>query len=257
MTEPHVYRNGPVGCLLVHGFTGSPNELLELGTFLAEQNLTVSIPTLPGHGTYSADLFNYTWRDWFECVKQAHADLTQTCKEVFVCGMSMGGTLALHLAAHRPLAGVVSLSAPVRFPGWQKLAARYLKGVVKYRKKRGGEDVRDTSAREWLGSYRRYPLYAVDQLFQLVDHVRQDLPEIEQPILVVHSRQDHTIDFGNAQLIFDSVRSQDRQKLELERSYHVVTVDVEKEKVQAAVLAFIRSHARVLKTRRRKKAAAA
>ncbi|MFQ5771366.1 MAG: alpha/beta hydrolase, partial [bacterium] len=184
MAINHFYENGPVGCLLVHGFTGSPNELVELGEFLACKKLTVSIPTLPGHGTHAGDLFNYTWQDWFDCVKAAHLELQNTCEEVFVCGLSMGGTLALHLAAHKPVQGVISLAAAVDFPHWQKLAARSLKGIIKFRHKKGGEDVREQAAKAKLGSYQRYPLYAVDQLFQLIDHVRADLSELTRPILI-------------------------------------------------------------------------
>lgn len=242
------YKQGPVGCLLIHGFTGSPREHLELADFLKSKKLTVSIPTLPGHGTHSADLFNYTWRDWFNCVKDAHHEMQTVCKEIFVCGLSMGGTLALHLAAHKPVQGVISLSGAVAFPQWKKIGAKYLKNVIKFRHKKKGEDVYDQSARPKLGSYQRYPLYAVAQLFQLIDHARDDLPEITQPILIIHSRNDHTVDFSNAQIIFDSVSSAQKYKIDLERSYHVITVDVDKEKIKHEILNFIQTHSRLLKT---------
>ena len=54
-----------VGCLLIHGFSGSPRELLGLRHYLESAGVTVSLPTLPGHDTSPADMFNYTWQDWF------------------------------------------------------------------------------------------------------------------------------------------------------------------------------------------------
>ncbi|NIR49475.1 alpha/beta fold hydrolase [candidate division KSB1 bacterium] len=254
MPTNNFYKNSPVGCLLVHGFTGSPNELLELGGFLARKNVTVSIPTLPGHGTYSGDLFNYTWKDWFACVKAAFHELEQNCKEMFVCGLSMGGTLALHLAAHKPVHGVISLAGAVEFPIWQKVGAKYLKNTIKFYKKRDREDVLDRAVKEQLDSYDRYPLYAVDQLFRMMDHVREDLSEISQPILIMHSRKDHTVDFSNSEVIYNSVSSADKRKIDLKDSYHVITVDVEKERVQNEVFRFLDDHSELLKARSSKEA---
>ena len=244
MPANHFIKRGPAGCLLLHGFTASPNELLPLGKHLSRLGVTVSIPTLPGHGTHAADLFNYTWRDWFECAKAAYAKLAVECEEVFACGLSMGGALALHLAAHRPVQGVVALSAPVQFVGWKKQAVQMLGRVVRFRRKRDGEDVRDQAAKEKLGSYRRYPYYSVEQLFEMVEHVRADLPEIVQPILIMHSRQDHTVPFENADVIYELVSSVEKRLVALSESYHIITVDVEKEKVRSEIVQFLRAHAR-------------
>lgn len=237
-------KENRLGCLLIHGFTGSPNELMDLGEFLRSHNITVSIPTLPGHGTQPTDLFKVTWQDWFDCVRDAYTELRQQCEEVFVCGMSMGGALVLLLASQEDVDGVIALSAPVTFPRWQKLAARYLKRILKYRHKSDGEDVRDSSAKPKLSSYQMYPIYAVDQLFRLVDAVRDRLPKITQPILIMHSRQDHTVAFSNSATIFEHVSSQDKRKVDLQESYHVITVDVEHKRVQQEVLEFIQSHSK-------------
>jgi carboxylesterase len=252
MSTSHLFKKGPVGCLLVHGFTGSPNELLELGEYLSKNNITVSLPLLPGHGTYSADLLNYTWRDWFECVKGSYHELIGMCEEVYVAGLSMGGTLALHLAAHYSVRGVISMSAAIKLPTWKKVLAKNLSGIIKFRKKRGGEDVRDESAKSQLASYQRYPLKAVDQLFQLLDHVREDLPEISAPILVLHSKYDNTVPFSNSDLIYHSVGSPDKRKVELEKSYHVITVDFDKQKLKGEVFDFIKSHSTILETKSKK-----
>lgn len=225
---------------MIHGFTGSPNELLELGQWLAQKNLTAAIPTLPGHATHSADMFNYTWRDWVAAVAAAYRELQAACEEVFVCGLSMGGALALHLAANTPaIRGVIALSAPAQFPAWKKIAVQALKRIKKFRYKKGGEDVHDVSTRPRLGSYRRYPYYAVDQLFQLLDRVRNELPKVTQPILIIHSRKDHTIPFSNSEIIFRLVSSTDKRKVDLTESYHIITVDVEKEKVWQEIANFI------------------
>jgi len=247
MPHNHFFKNGPVGCLMIHGFTGSPNELLELGEWLAGKKITVSIPTLPGHATHSADMFNYTWRDWVAAVEAAYQELQTDCKEAFVCGLSMGGALALRLAANTPsIQGVITLSAPAQFPPWKKIAVWALIKVRKFHYKKGGEDVHDVTTRPRLGSYRRYPYYAVDQLFQLVDHVREELQKVTQPLLIIHSRKDHTIPFPNSEMIFNLVSSSDKRKVDLSKSYHIITVDFEKERVWEEILNFIKTHSEIL-----------
>ena len=235
-------KKGQVGCLLIHGFTGSPEELSDLGDFLAGQGISVSLPILPGHGTHSADLFNYTWHDWFSCVKSAYLKLKGECKEIFVCGLSMGGTLALLLAAHEFVQGVMVLSAVVEFPKWQKMGVRVFKNVAKFRYKSNGSDIRDLSAKGRSSNYLRYPYYAIDQLFELVEHTRNELGEIEVPVLIIHSRKDHTINFSNSETIYRLINSKEKRKIDLEESYHIITVDVEKEVVKQEVLRFIQQY---------------
>ena len=85
--EP-VFREGnKTGVLLLHGFTGSPYEMKELGAHLEEKGYTVSIPLLKGHGTTPGDLIGCNWYDWFEdskkrclnCVKHAAMLLLSAC----------------------------------------------------------------------------------------------------------------------------------------------------------------------------------
>src|SRR4029453_16615399 len=100
------------GCLLVHGFTGTPQNVRPLGDFLARRGLTVLAPRLAGHGT-SVDEFEKTGpEDWISTVEGGLDQLKKTCSSVFVIGISMGGTLAMHLAATRgaDLAGAASIN---------------------------------------------------------------------------------------------------------------------------------------------------
>src|ERR1700685_394618 len=73
--EPCEAAGGPVGVLLCHGFTGSPQALRPWAEYLADQGLTVSLPRLPGHGTTWQDLARTGWRDWFAEVDVAFGKL--------------------------------------------------------------------------------------------------------------------------------------------------------------------------------------
>jgi carboxylesterase len=97
-----------------------------------------------------------------------------------------------------------------------------------------------------LASYQKYPLYAAEQFFQLLDHVRGDLPEVTQPILIMHAKNDHSVAFSNSTIIFDEIGSTEKWKIDLEESYHIVTVDVEQELVKQEMLNFIKTHSKIL-----------
>ena len=99
--EPLELPGGPVGVVLSHGFTGTPQSVRPWAEHLAAAGLSVSVPLLPGHGTRGQDLNATGWDDWYGAVERSFADLRGRCDTVFVMGLSMGGTLTLRLAELR------------------------------------------------------------------------------------------------------------------------------------------------------------
>src|SRR5687767_4344740 len=104
--------DGPVGCLLIHGFTGCPQSLRPVGDYLAERGLAVEGIRLPGHGTTWEDLNARRSDEWIAAVDAGFEKITEGRNKVFVVGLSFGGTLMLDLAARRPdkIAGLVSIA---------------------------------------------------------------------------------------------------------------------------------------------------
>ncbi len=100
-------------CLLLHGFAGSPFEIASLAPGLRALGCTVEVPTLPGHGTSIADFRTTFFKDWFGHAEQRFLALNSIYTKVIVMGFSMGGGLALHLAAKYDMAGLVTLAAPL------------------------------------------------------------------------------------------------------------------------------------------------
>jgi len=234
---------GPVGVLLVHGFTGSPQSIRGLGEHLAEAGLRVVGMRLPGHATTWEDLDTKTSEDWANAVVRAFDDMRSECEELFVGGFSFGAALALDLASRRSddIAGLVSLSGfvstkdPLRFlaPIIPKLV-RSIKGV--------GNDICDEDAREIC--YDRFPTTAGLSMLRFIRRVRSQLSAVRCPLLVIHSRSDHTATPHNAELIINGVASADKELVWLERSYHVITLDYDRDEVFARTLEFIRSRSR-------------
>ena len=100
--EPFAFPGGDVGCLLVHGFTGNPSSMRPMGEYLAGQGFTVVGPRLKGHGTRVEDMFDNTYQDWIASAEAGLDEIRKQCRTVFVAGLSMGATLAMHLACSHP-----------------------------------------------------------------------------------------------------------------------------------------------------------
>ena len=227
------------GVLLIHGFTGSPGEMAWLGEELSERGFRTSLPVLCGHNDRPEQLAECTYKDWIRDAERALVPLRQQCSHVFVIGLSMGGALALHLAAHHAFDGVVTLAAPLQLSKIQEWTARILHPIYRWRKKRSGPDIRDKQQVPEFRSYDRYPLVAAVQLFKLLKSVRSDIHRITMPILILHSREDHTVPIENARQIYAAVQSRQKKLRLLERSYHILPRDVEKQSVRDEIITFI------------------
>ena len=230
----------------VHGFTGSPYEMRYLGEQLARAGYTVAGPRLPGHGTTLEALDRTRWEDWANAVERETDAMSASCRRVVVVGQSLGGLLALHLAARRPaLAAVVSLAAPLWLGGLSGRIARWLAQPQVARRipripKLGGSDVLDARARAENPSYPAFPTRALGQLLAFMPIVDAVLPQITAPVLVVHATHDHTAPVACAQRIAERARA--RRVCILPRSFHLIAIDVERALVAAEVTAFIRAH---------------
>jgi carboxylesterase len=230
--EPLFIKGNETGILFIHGFTASPYEGRAMARWLHDKSgLTVSVPLLPGHGTRPDDLRDKTWKDWYQYCEDKLVELKENCRYVFVCGQSLGAALALRLAAHHTFQGVICLAGAVFLKDWRLVLLPLARKMVTYHYKSKGPDIRDKSLKEEIPNYSKYPVRSVDQLLQLFEQVRKDLPNITIPALLIHSRKDRTIHFSNLKYIYDHIASRMKETMVLEESYHVISIDVEKEQV--------------------------
>ena len=236
--------DNPIACLLLHGFTGSPAEMEGLAAFLRDQGCVVSVPTLPGHATHPDDLRNIPYQKWIATSEKALSDLQEKHRRIFVIGQSMGGTLALHLAAHHQFAGIVTLAAALQLPLSEVISGYLLAPFVSMRYKHNGSDVNDLNGKALLKNYDRYPTSAARQLLRLLRKVRAELPAVTMPILAIHSPSDHVVPFNNLDLLMRKIKSPIREQMVVENSYHVLTVDYDRQMIFARIREFITKHSK-------------
>ncbi len=236
--EPFSHDGGDVGVLLCHGFTGSPQSLRPWAKSLADAGYTVRLPLLPGHGTTWQDLNRTRWTDWYGTVSASLDDLAGRCRAVVVAGLSMGGALALRLAAQRgaEVAGVVVVNPSVKgedprlrlVPVLQYLLPS-VPGI--------GSDIKKPGSTEL--AYPRTPLRALHTLTRLWTDVAADLPRVTQPLLLLRSAEDHVVPASSSALVLRQVSSGEVQEIVLADSYHVATLDNDAEVITKQSLDFI------------------
>ena len=104
--------DGDTGILLIHGFTNTTYEYRKLISFLSSKGFFVRADNLPGHGTTIKECNSIKYTDWIKFTEQRLADLSARCNKVFVCGISMGALLGMHLSTVFPINGLIA-AAPV------------------------------------------------------------------------------------------------------------------------------------------------
>jgi len=244
--NPFFFEGGPMGCLLIHGFSGSPPEMRPMGEYLAQQGLTVLGVRLAGHGTTPEDMARTGWRDWVASAEEGLRELQGRCDPVFLAGLSMGGVIALHLATRHPVAGVVTMSAPAYIADWRFRLLPLVQPFVRWITSGGESDLTDSEAQNRFSAYSRLPTSALVSLRQLLRLVRQELGQVRVPVLIMQGERDRTIPHDSAQILFDSLGTTDKEIVWWPNSGHAITIDSEREAVWA------RAHAFILKVQSRK-----
>lgn len=237
--EPLSHDGSRIGVLVCHGFTGSPASMRGIAERCVAEGWSVRMPRLPGHGTTWQDLNTRTWPEWAAEVGAAFHELNARCDHVIVLGLSMGGSLATLLAEQHgdAVTGLVLINPAYRMtdprlrtlPVTMHLVAS-LAAI--------GDDINKPGVTE--GAYERTPLRALHSAMGLWKQVTRDLPQVTQPVLLLHSRVDHVVPPSNSELFLSRISSTDVREVVLENSFHVATLDHDADLILDETVYFVR-----------------
>jgi carboxylesterase len=238
--EPFFLRGGDTGVLLSHGFTGTTQSMRYLGEALHRLGYTVSAPRLPGHGISPAAMAASTANQWIAALEDALTELRSHCSWLFIGGLSMGGTLTLYMAAKHPdtFAGAFPINAVIH-PDAPDLASLVFERQAPPTIPGIGSDIKDPASKEL--AYAEVPIPACKELYALTAVTRDLLPRITCPTLVLQSREDHVVPPANGRTIARRVGASRVQLVWLTNSFHVATIDYDKDRIVAEVDRFIKS----------------
>lgn len=238
-SEPFFIPGGKTGCLLVHGFTGTPKEMRMLADSLAQEKYTILAPRLAGHATDIEDMRHSTWRDWLASVEDGLNLLKGCTDQQVVMGLSMGGVLSLMAAERYDIKGVITFSAPCGMPPDPRI--KYLPFMKTFIKTvgKGKPDWQNPEAIKDHAEYHAYPTSSILQLKELIETMLADLPKVTIPALMVQSHMDHGIPAESMDTIFGRISSADKTRMWVEHSGHVVIREPDRELIFAEVKKFI------------------
>jgi carboxylesterase len=237
--EPYSADGGSNGALVLHGFTGNPQSMRGLAEAFAAAGFTVELPRLPGHGTTIDDMLTTTWDDWVGAAEDAYRSLAARCERIVVAGLSMGGTLTAWLAAGHPeIAGAVLINAAIDPPAPE--FRRMLQDMLDqgHTVMPGiGSDIADPASTE--SSYDGTPIAPLLTLIAADDDLLPRLGDITCPVLIMTSPQDHVVPPLSSDILAMKVGGP-VERVTLERSYHVATLDYDKHLIFERAVEFAR-----------------
>lgn len=233
--------NGKTGIIFVHGFTGSPISMRPWADFFAAKGYAVSVPLLPGHGTTPEDLNRVKWQQWPNKVEEELDWMISQGLTPFIFGLSMGGGTTLQIALRRSaqLAGIVLVNPMIHV---EKIPHQLAWIISRFQKMRSsvGDDIKKPGVTEH--GYDSLPAVGVYQLLKMLSYTRKRLHDVTTPLMLFHSKDDHTLPVSNTEIIMENVGSTAKQRIELVNSFHVATLDYDKEIIFENSLIFVEAN---------------
>lgn len=239
--KPFLFEGNEIGVLLSHGFTGTSSGMKPLGEYLHKtEGWTVLGVRLRGHGETPEAMSETTAEDWIRSVEEGLETLQSRCKHVFMAGLSMGGCLTLYMAGMYPTAfkAIAPINACLYFNAPDLAALAYdvkapalIPGL--------GSDIKDPSTKEIV--YPLVPVPCIRQIYGLMAVTRDLLPRVTVPALVLASPEDHVVPVENSYEIMRRIGSTQREMLLLQNSYHVATIDHDKDLINESIRRYFRT----------------
>lgn len=208
-----------IGCLFIHGFTGSPWEVEPLMEYLREHtNWIMSCPVLPGHEE-GGSLKGVSFTEWLDAASNALDELRERCDIIYVIGFSMGGVIASTLAANQSIDKLVLLSPAVFYYSprqlsieLRKLGHEWLQGKLK----------ENALYIRYHTKIKHTPLSAAMQFRKLVRQYRPRLQDISVPVFIAHGLQDGIVPHKSTQYLYETVSSEEKIAVWIDECHHLI-----------------------------------
>lgn len=239
LSQPFFFQAGSRAVLLLHGFTGSSADVRMLGRFLEKKGYTTLAPHYKGHGVEPEELITTSPSDWWLDVQQAYQQLKDAgYQEIAVAGLSLGGVMALNIAANYPVKGIVTMCAPMTMRTTDVMFEGVLKYARDYKRFEGKEQAQIEAE---VAQIAQKGMPSLPQLLEFIAQTRKEIDLIYAPILVVQSTHDEVIDIESANSIYNEIESLEKQIKWYDHSKHVITLDQEKDQLHEDIYRFLES----------------
>ena len=202
---------GEPAALLIHGFPGTPAEMLPLSPMLNAAGWTTRGLLLPGFGAQIDSLLQRKSQDWIDAAVDALQSLRASHYPVVLIGYSMGAAIAIHTAAQLKPDRLILLA-----PFWklgtrgQRVIFKISKPIVRHLKPFNRANFNDPRLRHFLGQFlqdadlddaevqqlirrSKVPVDLFEQIYTLGQGAYQLAAQIVIPTLVLQGRRDPVV----------------------------------------------------------------
>ena len=218
-----------VRVLLLHGFTGHPEDLGPLDAALSAAGYKCDRPALPGHACDDPrEIERFSARDWIQFTQDHRADV--------MIGLSMGGLLSVISAAREPPKKLILLSPAFYLRTSGKLLAAAanwgLGRLVKAIPKAAGSDISEPKAKAASKAYQEISLKALCEFDAVRKQALAMLPSLQIKPHVFFGAHDHTVDAEASAELFDD-------PVILRHSAHILPLDYDQKELVKKCLAIL------------------
>jgi carboxylesterase len=256
VSEPQPFARA---VLLFHGMTGSPTELVYIARALHKAGFDVFCPTLPGHLKGREEVMRPTWQDWMMFAREEYDKLRPTYSQISVGGVCVGAVIATALSVERETRAILCMAPILKQDGWAVPWNNIFAWFPLWTPMRfffvfpegATLGIRDEKVRKDIGdklgkkgeAIDCFPFMCIRQFRGLGHFLKRRLSQVKTPLLVIHSERDDVADISNGRLIYNRAQSKVKEFLAVKNSYHLVTLDKDRDLVNAKAVEFLTQQA--------------
>lgn len=227
------------GVVVLHGFTGNPSSMRGVAEAMIAAGHHVEMPRLPGHGTTIDDMIGTVWTDWYAETDRVITELSARSDRIVLVGQSAGGTLALAAALERSdIAGLVCINPATltRDEATIAMIDDFIEDGMEVVPGEGS-DIADPDSSDI--AYDGTPLRPLMSFIRSgIVPITDRFGESTQPLRLFTSRQDHVVPPTDSEHLARTWGGPVEHTW-LERSYHVATLDFERDVVIDGAVDFV------------------
>jgi carboxylesterase len=242
--EPFDFGDGAHAVLFLHGWTSSPRELRFAAEKVAAAGFRCRGILFDGHGRTLRALEGVTFRDHLAQAERAFGELALSHDRVSLCGFSMGGLAALHLAARRKVSNLVLISPFLKpWGSTMGLPNNFLLGKVPLPAMVAKElpgPIKDASQLPHHIAYHAMPSKEMMTVIQGARDLAGKEGSITSPTLILHGIHDKTSEYSASEALLRNLGSDDKTLIAFNRSNHVITLDFDRERVETEMVEWLR-----------------
>ena len=255
------FEGGEHAVLLLHGLQSSPAELQPLAKRLHQAGYTVHVPHIKGYGFMHGDTPRSVthWQDWHATALNEFRSLKIQYRTVSLGGLCIGATLSLSIASELgdEVSALTLLASTLWYDGWSIPWYRFLRYAGYYTpfryiysyREREPFGLKNEQLRKWIAREMSHKdstivgasklnLPAIQEAERMVRSVKRSLHRVTAPAIIIHALEDDVASPRNAQYIAAHLGSTRVESVMLHNSYHMITVDNDREQVARETIGF-------------------